>query len=832
MKWIEVLSGFVSILITLGVVLPAASQVNSDETTNTTVSTSNNSFNILNGIQKGNNLFHSFKEFSIPKGSSAVFNNSTEVVNIINRVTGGNISNINGLIKANGNANLFLINPAGIVFGENSRLDIGGSFFGSTAESILFKDGFEFSAVNPQEKPLLTVSVPVGLQMGTNPGAIEVNGNGHSLTTTNPYLVPYFPTAPIMGLQVKPGNTLALIGGSINLNGGILEAPGGNIELGSVNSKSLINVNPQDRKFSFDYSNTSNFGDIQLSSKSLVNVSGNSTSSIQFQAKNISFNNGSFIWSRNLGIQPGGDITIQATELLELSGTTPDELIPSGIISETMGLGTSSNINVSTSGLIVQNGAAINSRTYTPAPGGSLTINATDFIQMKGSSPKTGLNNFLATATFFPTQQEKPIQTAKAGNITISTPSISMTDGSYISSTSNGDSSGGNIRINTNKLELTGFTFNSYFYFIPTAISGIAYLRGDSSNITVQTDTLNLKDGAFISTSNVGSGNASDLEINASESINVEGFAQILDNENGVYFSNISSTVGSSSALIQQNPNFPTTGDAGNVTIRTSLLKIGNQANVSVANYGDIGIAGRLKISADSIQLNRGNIFASAFSGEGGNIDINLNKSFVARNNSLLNTESLGTGNGGNLTISSPVLAGFENSDIIANAVKGNGGNIDITTQGIFGLKFREQLTSKSDITASSEYGVNGRVNINNVGIDPGSGLVELSAQLSEPSQQITSGCSSNGDSNFVVTGRGGIPRNPTHHLNSNPIWFDIGDLSASGARNNNAEVTTISNQPAIVEATSFIRNQDGEIELVATQPQSLNTNKVYSCSI
>ena len=119
MKGIVFLSGLVSSLLTLGIILPGLSQVTSDGTTNTTIKLNGNNFDILNGIQKGNNLFHSFQEFSIPRGSSATFNNSTDVVNIINRVTGGNISNIDGLIKANGNANLFLINPAGIVFGEN-----------------------------------------------------------------------------------------------------------------------------------------------------------------------------------------------------------------------------------------------------------------------------------------------------------------------------------------------------------------------------------------------------------------------------------------------------------------------------------------------------------------------------------------------------------------------------------------------------------------------------------------------------------------------------------------------------------------------------------------
>ena len=189
MKGIVFLSGLVSSLLTLGIILPGLSQVTSDGTTNTTIKLNGNNFDILNGIQKGNNLFHSFQEFSIPRGGSATFNNSTNVVNIINRVTGGNISNIDGLIKANGNANLFLINPSGIVFGENAALNIGGSFLGTTAESILFEDGFEFSAVNPQNEPLLTVSVPLGLQMGNNPGKIEVQGSGNKLTLDETFSV-------------------------------------------------------------------------------------------------------------------------------------------------------------------------------------------------------------------------------------------------------------------------------------------------------------------------------------------------------------------------------------------------------------------------------------------------------------------------------------------------------------------------------------------------------------------------------------------------------------------------------------------------------------------
>ncbi|MEM6401753.1 MAG: filamentous hemagglutinin, partial [Cyanobacteria bacterium P01_D01_bin.116] len=97
---------------------------------------------------------------------------------------------------------------------------------------------------------------------------------------------------------------------------------------------------------------------------------------------------------------------------------------------------------------------------------------------------------------------------------------------------------------------------------------------------------------------------------------------------------------------------------------------------------------------------------------------------------------------------------------------------------------------------------------------------------------QIASGCSSNTDSTFVATGRGGIPHNPNEQVNLNLTWSDIRDLSAFGKRNNNIiESTQISNQPAIVEATGFIRNENGNIELVALNNTSLANKQVADCS-
>ncbi len=817
MKGIAFLSGLICGLLTSGIVLPAVAQISSDGTTNTTINKNGNNFDIINGIQKGNNLFHSFKEFSIPTGGSAVFNNSTDVVNIINRVTGGNISNIDGLIKSQGNANLFLINPAGIVFGENASLDIGGSFFGSTAESILFKDEFEFSAVNPQDKPLLTVSVPVGLQMGTNPGNISVNGSGHNLTAQDANFAPYvnpnslIPFQLRAGLQVKPGKTLALIGGDIQLDGGILTAAEGKIDLASLKQGEVNLVDTS--KVSLDNSKISNFGNIQLLSRSLVDVSGASGGFVNLQGDRLSVKDGSVVMVQNRGIQTAGDINVLAKSVT-LSGAIPDTQIRSSFVNETIA-GNTGNINIKTEDLSVLDGASILTRTFGLGSGGSIDIDATESIDVIGVSAINPRQfSAIGSATLSP---------GSSGNVKLSTKNLSVLDSGVVATTTFSNGSAGNITIDSENTQVSG---ESQGVFGATAITATTFGQGDAGSIDLNTQTLSIKDSATVNTTSHNSGNAGSVTVNATKLVEIDG-------GNERRGSNINSSVLPQLQLIGRLglPMVPA-GNAGNVTVNTPYLKLSDYGSITVRNEGT-GNAGTLKINADLIKLkNQAGLAARSNSGEGGNIFVQSD-SLQLRRNSFITTNARGEGSGGNININTNTLVALENSDITANAENSFGGKVTINAEGIFGTKFKEKLTLESDITASSQLGAefNGIVELNTPGIDPNSGITELPTNLIDPSNQIEKGCAAQTGNTFVATGRGGITKDPNQQVDINNTWSDIRDLSAYRKRNNNIQATQISNKPAIVEATGFVRNEKGEIELVATQNKPFKTKQVLNCS-
>ncbi|MBD2772900.1 filamentous hemagglutinin N-terminal domain-containing protein [Iningainema tapete] len=950
MNTFSVCLGLVNGILTAGMMLRAMAQVIPDGTTNTTVNPNGNNFTILNGIEKGNNLFHSFSNFSVPTGGSATFDlvNTPNITTIFSRVTGGNVSNIDGLIRTVNSSNpvsLFLLNPAGIVFGQNARLDISGSFVGTTANSIKFADGLEFSAANLTNPPLLTMSVPIGLQMGTNPGSITVQGTGHGGTNPSNYFAPLYPNVINPQLQLQPGKTLGFISNGVTLDGAKLSVPDGRVEIGSfaANQTVPLRVSPT---LTFDYTNLQN-QDITLK-RAALDVSGNNGGGLQIQGKRVSLTEGTELLAHTLGTNGTGQgIMLRASESLELlsakgagpissimasvrpgaSGKggditieTPNFRMAYGVWfrADLLGSGQAGNVTFRTqnfemigadvsgggedvlsdlsvglsgkttfgkAGILtidaervrIANGARIRSDMSNGATGqpANIRIQAID-VDVSGSqiegnfSPPRHLNSWISSTI-------EPGTSGRGGNITLDAQRLRFSNGGSIRADVLGTGIGGIVTLQAPDIEVSGYNVTASRVTRISAAVRDVNASGKGGDILIETQRLRLLDGGQI---NVGTqsrqnGEAGKLKVNAEEFIEINsayirpaggivtsGLQAIVTENSRGRGGNIAVTTpqlrlinggeittsifgnGDAGNITIQagtvevagrtidglqpsriaaatNPTLTnSTGSAGLITIQADRLTIKDGAEISVSGQ-QLGEAGNLNINANLLRLdNASSLRAEVLSGSKGNITINANAA-ILRRGSQITTNAGANANGGDITINSPLVVGWENSDIIANAIAGQGGNIQITTQGIFGLKFRNQLTPENDITASSQFGVNGTVDINNFGVDPNSGLVYLSDNLIDSSQQIATGCADTNGSSFVATGRGGIPQNPHQQLWSDRTWADVRNLSTY--RKTGEISAQIPTSPEIVQATSWRRNASGKIELVAdTNPPQM----------
>ncbi|NJR16929.1 MAG: filamentous hemagglutinin N-terminal domain-containing protein [Calothrix sp. CSU_2_0] len=424
-------------------------------TSNVKIKTGVTSDRIDGGVIKGNNLFHSFREFNVKNGQQVYFANPSGINNILGRVTGNNPSQILGTLGVNGNANLFFINPNGIIFGQNARLDVGGSFIASTASSLKFADGSNFSATAPEKTPLLTVSVPIGLQFAGNPGNILVQGNGRGLRRSE---TPILDTKD--ALRVQPNRTLALVGGHVALEGGTLKTAEGRIELGSVAGTGLVSLTPNEKGFSLGYEGISNFGDISFSKATAVDASGIGGGDIQIQARKVTLKEGSQIESTSIEGGRGGKLIVTASELVELSGTTADNpqdnrRFPSSFSTDNRENGKiPGELTINTQKLILRNGGRISASNSTDGVGGGITINASDSVELIGTFTASG--GLRSSGISVQTRGS-----GNAGKLTINTQKLQIRDGAELSASTFSSGNGGDIELNVlDAVELIGTSPN------------------------------------------------------------------------------------------------------------------------------------------------------------------------------------------------------------------------------------------------------------------------------------------------------------------------------------------------------------------------------------
>ncbi|MEL6494143.1 MAG: filamentous hemagglutinin N-terminal domain-containing protein [Cyanobacteria bacterium J06623_7] len=822
--------------------ISAAAQIVPDNTLpdNSVVTPDGDVIQIDGGTTRGNNLFHSFQEFSVPVENEAVFNNAEAIENIFSRVTGGVESIIDGGIGANGAANLFLINPAGIIFGENSFLNVGGSFVGSTADNLLFPDNVEYSATDTDVEPVLTINAPIGLGFRDEPQPI-----------TN---LSIFDLDNLVGLNVPADQTIALIGGDIFLDGGIISSDGGRIELGSVGANNTVGITEIEQGFDFDYEGITNFQDLNLTLAAFVESRGANTGDIEVQARNISLIEGSEI-AINTSEGTAGNLIVNASESIVISGNAADvdfgdfeSAIFNNVSESAMGEG--SVLTIATDNLTLDNGGQITARTLGSGRGVDINVEASTISI--GEPFVFDLDDFIFSGIFAQTDLDS---TGDGGNITVQTERLAIDDGGQINTDTVGSGNGGNLLVDASEfIELSGVVpENTSTQLEPSAlfstVADEATATGNGGDLNINTRTLILLEGAQIGTFAQNTGNGGILTINATESIQINGFAPSAE------FRGIG---GISGIIVSAEPSFedesgtifPTTGTGGTLNLSTEeliveeggaisadtfslgdggdinlnidrltvqnggeiragsliganpldtergaggTLNINATESIEITGTGDIngetvnsslltagesnGNAGSISLNSDNLSVNNGGLISAATNaGAGGNITLNVDRSIRLSNDSLISAAASGSANGGNINIDTALVIASPdgNNDIIASAgEQGTGGNINIDAESVFGLETRPQNDATNDIDATG--GVDGQVIINTPDIDITQGVIEIPQNVVEAELTVAQVCRNDTQTGntLVVQGKGGIPPEPTVTLNSANILID-----------------------------------------------------------
>jgi filamentous hemagglutinin family protein len=708
---------------------------------NSVVTPQGNTSIINGGTQAGSNLFHSFDEFSVPTGSAAHFNNALDIQNIISRVTGESISNIDGLIRANGTANLFLLNPNGIIFGPNASLDVGGSFVVSTASSLNFADGTQFSATAPQTTPLLTVSVPIGLQYGETAGGIQVQGSG---------------------LQVQSGQALALVGGDVSVEGGkfgFLEALGGRIELGGLAGAGIVEIEGQQSQGVFGltklrFPDLVERADVLLTNLAFVDVAAGGGGSIAINARNIDISGGSVLRGglRTKWGFPGaeaGDISLNATGAINIA----NGLISNRVREEA--LGNSGSIDITTGSLYVTGGAQLSTTSYGQGNAGSVHINARDTVSFDG----VGSNGSLSGA--FSTVESGVV--GNGGSIDITTGSLSVTNGAQLFASIRGRGNAGSVTIRAGDT----VSFDGWQSAVFSSVEAGAVGKG--SDIDITTGSLSVINGAQLIASTRGQGNGGSVRIRAGNTVSFDEGGAYSTVEAGAVGNGGSIDITTGSLSVTNGAQLATTtngqGNAGNVNIDITMgsLSVTNGAQLLVQTRGQ-GNAGSVMIRAgdsvsfdgvdsDGVPTAAGSTVEAGAVGRGGSIDITT-RSLSVTNGAQLLVAIRGQGNGGSVTIRAGDTVSFDGvnstfyglvssgvgSTVEAGAV-GNGGDIDITTRSL-------SVTNGAQLLG----GTRGQGDAGNVMIRAGD-TVSFDGRESAAFSSVEAGAVGNGGEIDIMTG-------------------------------------------------------------------------------
>lgn len=774
---------------------------------------------ITGGTTAGGNLFHSFTRFGVDAGATVSFTDPG-VQNIITRVTGNTLSVIDGLLAVNGgNANLFLLNPNGIAFGEGARLQLGGSFFASTASGIVFEEGAFSLTDSSATTALLTVNTPIGLQVGADAGSIMASGTGNNLFVNPNFSIVRDLTNP--DLQINQG-TLALVGGPVTLDGTVLSAPGHRIEVGSV-SNGQVGLVPLGTGFSLSYDGVNTFSDISLENAAAIDVSADRAGAIALRGQTVTLNDGSALIAGTLGDSPGGSVQVTAERLL-ISGTSafvpsfiPPSVaefvvMPSGVFAgvQTGAGGTGGQIDINVGQLSLDGGAQIAAGTFGRGKAGALNITA-DAIAVRGGRP-AGPSGIFATVGAAADGGPQGAATGNGGNLNLVTNTLTLQNGGQVSASTFGFGDAGNLMVRSRTIEVAG-SFGEPGSGGPSSIRSASERpwAGAGGTLTIETERLLVRDGGQVVTGTLSASDAGDLTVRATE----------IELRGGDAFGQ--------SGLLSNAVDFRASGlagSSGNIMVETSELRLDEGATISVSNTPSganpnltpgQGPAGNITITARNILMTNGSsLSADTLNGDRANIQITANNLTIL--NSRISTNATGTATGGNIVLDTGALALLDNSSIAANAVANFGGRVIVNTDVLV-------QSPDSAITATSALGPEfaGVVDINTP--EPVPDTVPIQAASPSETKQVVTACEQLTDNEFVATGRGGLPTDPTQVLRSPSAWVDLRPLSATSS----TELTTRSEHASPIDdpgtvlsqAQDLTRNAQGQLVLVGSSTVS-----------
>lgn len=665
---------------------------------------------ITGGATRGSNLFHSFEEFGVASSTRTDFIvTPDQISDVFTRITGNNPTNIDGVIGIRqplagsfvlSEANLYLINPNGIVFGENAILDVDGSFSATTAAGITFGNSGVFSASNPDiPSSSLTINPSAYLFDQSTVGFIGSQASRRDLIDGSR-----------VGLRVPNGESLTLLGGTVfvgnssattgNSNQTGLTAYGGKINIGAVSGIGNVEIDATD---SLIFSDDLNRADIVLTGNALIDVTSGNGGEILLSARNINADGSQIIAGIRSGLgtaeSQAGNISLNADGFIQLNDTfITNDVLPNGT-------GRAGNILIEAKGQIAFDDMSIASSRV-----GEGGVGDSGNIIIEGNSLFIVNNSFLLTDA---------IGQGNAGDISIKVDGpVTFDNRAQASSTAgtNGVGDGGDITIEASSLLVSN---NSSF-------GTDSSRRGNAGNIFLNVDNEVRFDFGSLTSSSLraeGSGKGGNLNIDAGSILvlndsRIGSVSQGQGDSGNISIEADGRVVFDNSSVALSDIESGAVGNSGNVDITADFLLVLNGSQVS-SGSGGLGNSGDIVISTD-----RGVVFdnsSSAISrirhgatGEGGNIVIEA-ESLLVRNNSDISSSSLGQGNAGDILIDVEGSITLNNSSLIRSDIglgaSGNGGDISIESEALY---VEEDSRIISELNAESGSAGNILIDVDN----------------------------------------------------------------------------------------------------------------------